>query len=218
MKLNSTLCSIILLGTLFTGASQAEWLVKNYSHTDNLGNETITLEFSGLEEHSYVKLNWDLYIIDTWDGYDPQYTYATDYWGFSVDDEYQDWAFRINSNAEGDYSPDRSSEWYGEGDYFYDNSPVTSYKGRFRYYEDFNDGWMFEHSSDTLTLTFFAHGLQNNLQDESWALDRLYVATGSDEVQLASMGNLQDVNSPLSPLLFAAPLIWLPFMRKRRKS
>lgn len=217
MKLITLTFALML--SLLPGIAKSEWLVQNYSNTNNLTNDVITIVFTDLGEHDYVKLNWDLYLMDTWDGYDTNYSWSTDYWGFSVDGVAQEWAFHQNPTASADTNPDKTSEQYRAGDSFFDNAPVTSYKGWFRYYNDFNDGWVFEHDSDTLTLTFYAHGLQSP-EDESWAIDRLYVATSDDEVHLDGLGNLQDVNTPFQPailFMFAlCPLVNM-FKRKSRK-
>ncbi|MEG3765081.1 hypothetical protein [Alteromonas sp. 14N.309.X.WAT.G.H12] len=217
MTWKSLIWCFVGLYTTLPGVSQAEWLLQDYSNTENLSNETITLVFTGLEEHSYVMLNWNLYLIDTWDGYNEELSYATDYWGFSVDGESYSWSFAAygSMNSDVDTNPDDSGVKYQSGSSFYESAPVISYTDSIYYYDNYNGGWIFEHDSDTLTITFFAYGLQN-IYDESWAIDELYIATATDAETLLSLGNLQDVSEPMSPAALFSFLLFGLWGRRPR--
>lgn len=156
-----------LVATLFAFSAQADWVEQGYSHYDNLGNEEITLTYTGLGEHDYVKLNWDLFLIDTWDGYEEGHQNASDFWGFSVDGQSQSWAFQASRSPLRDTNPDHTGTRYYDVDEV-SQLPVTAFRTipMVMVYENFNDGWVFAHSADTLTITFFATGLQK-LTDES---------------------------------------------------
>lgn len=192
----------VLLALSLSPLVQADWLTQGDSYLENMGNETVTLTFSDLGEHSYVKLNWDLYLMDTWDGYNEENEYSTDFWGFSVDGQSFDWAFSMVKNSN-DTNPDEGFRYYSSNPDIH-TLPVTSRLDNVLFFDNYNDGWIFNHTSDTLTVTFFAYGLQK-ITDESWAIDDIYIGTGNDFVALDAIGNLQDVPSPLifSPALLA---------------
>lgn len=204
-----------LVATFFAFSAQADWVEQGYSHYDNLGNEEITLTYTGLGEHDYIKLNWDLFLIDTWDGYEEGVLVKSDFWGFTIDGNEQSWAFQASRNAY-DTNPDTTGRSYRGEDV--SALPVRSYRASpmVMVYENFNDGWVFAHSAETLNITFFATGLQS-LTDESWAIGNLFVATGDDPVSLDALGNLQDVHSPLTPAVLAGLLLPIGVYYRRQK-
>ncbi|APD92078.1 hypothetical protein BM524_19345 (plasmid) [Alteromonas mediterranea] len=213
-KLMLRMASVALLGASFM--ANADWVERGFDHFENLGNDTITLTYGDLGAHEYVKLNWDLFIIDTWDGYEDGSSNATDFWGFGVDGNEYVWSFQASANVSRDNNPDRTGvRYYGD----VSSLPVTAYRTipMVMYYENYNDGWIIPHTGESLTITFFARGLQS-LHDESWAISDVFIATGNSEIALNEIGNLQDVSTPGNPLVMAGllfPILYL--IRKTKK-
>lgn len=175
--------------------AQAEWVERDYQDFNTHHNDMIELTYTGLSEHQFVKLNFDLFILNSWDGNtsqpaDPER--GNDYWGFTIGDgtntlhsiEYTFSNFRPDT---AETNPDRSWDFYAAGD---------NYLGLYnqygiRVFENYNDGFVFSHSGDTLTLSFYARDLYGI--DESWIVDDLVIATDDSSIVLEGMGNLQDV-------------------------
>ena len=212
-KLLLRVVSVAILGASFM--ANADWVERGFDHYGNLGNDTITLTYNELGAHDYVKLNWDLFIIDTWDGYEDGSVNATDFWGFGVDGNEYVWSFQATANVSRDNNPDRTGvRYYGD----VSSLPVTAYRTipMVMYYENYNNGWIIPHTDESLTITFFARGLQS-LRDESWAISDVFIATGDSEVALDKLGNLQDVSMPGSPLVMAGLIVPIIYLKRKTK-
>tara|TARA_B100000700_G_scaffold257122_1_gene290699 strand:+ start:2746 stop:3402 length:657 start_codon:yes stop_codon:yes gene_type:complete len=216
MKLHFLFFIITLIFSQSLNAEMVNWIERGYSHYDNLGNESLTLTYTNLSAHEYIKMNWDLYIIDSWDGYEEGNQYSQDEWGVSVDGNEFSWFFSISSLHKST-TPDTSSHYYNTAESI-EPLPVKSLWHRadlVRAYEDYNDGWIIPHSSDTLTVTFFGRGLQS-LNDESWAMGDLHIASGENYVSLDNLGNLQDVNISTFGSTFVFAIFALGYRLKRK--
>ncbi|MBR8828335.1 MAG: calcium-binding protein [Gomphosphaeria aponina SAG 52.96 = DSM 107014] len=139
------------------------------------GNDLVELNLDDLPYHNQIKVLFDLYVIRSWDGKEP------DKWGFRVDDGME---FITSFALVSDYYTGFRQSYpdpYPEGDYpagtgalevntlgFYwdDNAPIMDSVYRISF--------TFPHSASSLGLDFFAEGLQE-LLDESWGIDNIEV-------------------------------------------
>jgi len=139
------------------------------------GNQSIGLSLESLSAHSRVRISFDLYIIRSWDGNDPQH--GPDFWGFGLAGDapflyttFSNWADQNQAYPDG----------YPGGDYPA-QSGVTA-AGSLGYQFDqwqqdavYRIDLVANHTGDSLELEFFAEGLQL-LVDESWGLDNIEVS------------------------------------------
>jgi hypothetical protein len=135
------------------------------SFLGRFGNQGVTLTLANLPSHEFVRLNFDLYIIDSWDG-------GSDTFGLSGDLT-RAWSFRDYAGTQGDSYP-------GEPDVYAPLDFTASFSDSI--YRDLRDndlrhGFVFAHTGDTLTVTFYGQNLQE-LSDESWGIDNVRVAVG----------------------------------------
>lgn len=204
-KLVSKIFAIAAISSVSVFAN-AQVLVDNYGEDVSRGNSEYTLTFSNLGMHSYVLLDFDLYIFGSWDGLNTS-PVGQDFFGFRIDEnpDYE-WSFSYNYNT---FMNDRSQGVnynFTTGNFNDDES----WNNRDQYFSDFYNGFLLPHSSEDLAITFFGRGLQG-LNDESWNVNDIKVETidsvffeGNDSYLLA------DVGAPLAlGLLFllSAPII-----------
>jgi hypothetical protein len=209
--MNKTLLSLALAGSLLSLPSQADWLLRDTDMLSNLSNESFTYTFTNLNDHEYVKFNFDLLIVDSWDG-----DRDDDNFGLIIDGETYVWSF-INSNT----SLTNNAQTYPSNGVNLSQNTVTGLSDDLTsytswgadFYENFNDGWLFAHTGDSLTITLFAENLQA-INDETWAFQNLAIATGDSSVELEALGNLNDV--PVQGGLLASILAF-SFLGSRRK-
>ncbi len=161
--------------------------------------ESVTIGLSGLDSHSQIDLNFDLYIMDSWDG-DHSF-WGTDTFGFTIAGVDESWYFN-NFNTQDENNPDRT---WTTGNF----NSVNSWGELDRYFDDFNDGFSFAHSSDSLEITFYGEGLQV-IWDESWRVTDIVIASDSDAKSTS-------VPEPALNGLFGAGLIGLGFTKRFRK-
>lgn len=146
------------------------------------GNQTVSLTLSGMSAYSSLVLDFDLYLIRSWDGSSA---------GTAVD--YGNDAFKVtlgngvvlldetfsNGNPAGQsYGPlalntyhTGAAETYSLGYVFHDGIQQTSQVMDSVYHLNF----AFANTSDLLTVNFTGYGLQG-LDDESWGLDNVRVS------------------------------------------
>lgn len=126
-----------------------------------LGNNTTTLTLNGLGAGTHeITLDFDLYLIDSWDG--DSWRWGTD--RFNIGGDYsQSWILPTEEDELNFISSSRGHYGFsGWTDEIYRGASVT-----------------FMHTGDSLNLDFFGSGLQG-INDESWGLDN--VAVSSTEV------------------------------------
>ncbi len=154
-------------------------------------NQTATLSLAGCTPHDYVTLEFDLYVIRTWDGNSPS-------WGPDVFD------VSLGSGETLLHTTFSIARGYGMGDEqgqaYPDNYPgLREYPARTRAVEDGTLGYQdpyqppgtyadavyhvsltFPHTDGDLVVNFSASGL-TSLADESWGIDNLQVTPHSGD-------------------------------------
>ena len=119
-------------------------------------NQTVSLTLNNLPTHSEVKLQFDLYLLDSWDGDDT---------GCCGPD-----SFRVGFGSSRTNLLDKT---FGG-----DQAPCDQLGFNLGFcdtiYKNLGSGFSFPHTGDSLTLSFSAKGLQD-LDDESWGIDNVKV-------------------------------------------
>ena len=165
------------LSALLTGlfviaiAGSANATVIVYSNPD-LGDHTtdpVSINLSGLAAHTEVTLNFDLFIMDSWDG--STGGASPDYFGFSIDGIGYGWSFDNFGGLETNTDiADATGNF----------NSVNTWGSIDRYFQDYNDGFTISHSLDTLDLSFYGYGSGfQGIYDESWRVTDLVVQTNA---------------------------------------
>lgn len=152
------------------------------SFLGEFGNENVSLSLSNLAAHSSVLLEFDLYLIRSWDGSSAgtEFDYGDDHFKVAVNGgtTLLDETFSNGNPAGQSFGPQASnptftgaSETYSLGYVFYDGIQQSSQVMDSVYRLSFS----FAHSGDTLALDFSGYGLQGP-EDESWGLDNVHVS------------------------------------------
>jgi hypothetical protein len=182
----------------FENGTGSEWSSNRIGYDNDtshflgrLGNDTVTLSLTGIPTHDSITVNFDLILWDSWDGENTRW--GKDYQGLQADNtQVYEYTFS-NFSQTNQTNPDLSRQLYGK------------FGGNQRWqdslYENYNDGFTFDHTASTLTLSFYGRHLQG-LQDESWSLDNIRVSTGGS-------GQTAPVPEPATMLLFATGLAGL---------
>ena len=137
--------------------------------------------------------------MDSWDGYREGLT--SDLFVVEVDGVKYSWTFgRNTNNTDTDYVLGR----YNEVDTWGENKDF--------YFDDFYNGFVFGHSSDSLTIKFYGENL-SGLHDESWRVTDVDISTS---VYLANsdMRAYIDVSSPFLLSWTLMPLLLIGCRRK----
>lgn len=147
------------------------------------GAETVFLDLAGLDAHDEITLNFDLYLLRTWDGSSggaSLYDYGNDVFKVGVnggavllEDTFS------NGNPAGQtYGPNThnanmtgSIEQYSLGYTFYDGIQKQTYNQDSVYHFSFT----FDHNASDIQFNFSGIGLQDK-SDESWGLDNVQVS------------------------------------------
>lgn len=158
--------------TDFESDADAAWSVPTLSSNvafssflGRFGNQGVTLTLHNLPSHELIRLNFDLYLIDSWDA-------GGDLFGLSGDLT-RAWSFRNYAGTQGDGYPG-TPDVYAPLDF---TLGFTDSIYRDLRDNDLRHGIVFAHTGETLTVTFYGQGLQE-LNDESWGLDNVRVALG----------------------------------------
>jgi hypothetical protein len=152
------------------------------SFLGEFGNDTVSLNLLGLAPHDSVLLEFDLYLIRSWDGSSAGTTfdYGNDAFKVAVGGGpvLLDKTFSNGNPAGQSFGPlpnnpyyTGAAETYSLGYVFADGIQQTSQVMDSVYRLSF----AFAHDADQLTLNFSGYGLQS-LNDESWGLDNVRVS------------------------------------------
>jgi hypothetical protein len=167
-KLFAGMATMLLFFCMDEGA-RASTIIYTNANLGDYSNDTVNIPLSGLAPHSSVTVNFDLYIMDSWDG--TAGAYAPDYFGFSVDGDSRSWTFY-------NFTPGTNETNTVSATSIGDYNSITSWGSIDRYFQNYNGGFTVTHSSDTMTLSFFGTGLQG-LTDESWRVTNLVVTSNA---------------------------------------
>ncbi len=167
--------TISFLMFFILGIGNASTIV--YSNANSLGdysNGGVTINVNGLAPHSQVYLNFDLYILDSWDGSQIS-SVGPDYFGFSLNGNTQEWTFD-NFFADG-YNETNPDTIFVSGSY---NGIYTwQTNGPDRLFINYNNGFAISDSNSSISLYFYGRGLQG-LNDESWRVENVTISTNAD--------------------------------------
>lgn len=198
--------AIVLYAHDFQSAVGAEWSHATRMDTPTpypfgartflgeFGNETVSLTLSGLSAHNSLVLEFDLYLIRSWDGSSSgtAFDYGNDAFKVSLGDGtvLLDETFANGNPAGQSYGPlplnpyhTGAAETYSLGFVFYDGIQQTSQVMDSVYHLSF----AFASNTDLLTLNFTGYGLQG-LDDESWGLDNVRVSAVPEASSATLMG------------------------------
>jgi uncharacterized protein (TIGR03437 family) len=149
-------------------------------------DQTVILTLKNLNPHDSVVLSFDLYIMKSWDGNNPNY--GPDRWSLSVGggNTLLDTTFSNNFKT-GAY--DVSLQNYPAPDSQPQTGAASANTLGFNFYGDsiYHLTFAFAHSSDTLVLNFSSSMFEGKgTDDESWGLDNVRVSTTSGAVAVFS--------------------------------
>lgn len=164
------------------------------SFLGEFGNDLVTLSLSNLASHSSVQIEFDLYLMRSWDGSSigTAYDYGDDYFKLAVagGPTLLNKTFSNGNPAGQSFGPlannpyyTGAAETYSLGYVFNDGIQGTSQVMDSVYRMSFN----FDHSWDLLTFEFSGYGLQG-LKDESWGLDNVRVSLVPEPAALPMLG------------------------------
>ena len=138
------------------------------------GNDQVVLKLTGLEEHTQIRVTFELYVIRSWDG-----NVNPDTWQFKVDgqsmllttfDNQEFYADHTQSYPDnygaGSYPPRTGVKENNSLGYEFDQRPMDSI---------YEFSFTIPHTSADLKLVFVANGLMDDLKDESWGIDNIVV-------------------------------------------
>lgn len=180
----------------FSGAVGSEWSSTTTSTTPTgarpflgqFGNDTVTLNLSGLPSHNQIHLSVDLFLIRSWDGNSFSTPANQEHWKMSLGDSGSqsvrlDTTFS-NASGQGQAYPDNFDgvsnhpRFTGSGEVNtlgYQDTPGI--QGDSVYNLEFN----VLHSASTFTVNFQGYGLQG-FSDESWGITNVRLDYSSSPV------------------------------------
>ncbi|MEE9396494.1 MAG: DUF4214 domain-containing protein [Methylococcales bacterium] len=133
-------------------------------------SDSVVFNFENLAEHAEIILNFDLFLLGSWDGNNE--AFGTDVFGFKIDGVEQSWTFRNFSRSPGDESNIDGTWNTGNFD------SVNKWGEIDRHFINYADGFTIDHSGSNLNLEFFGSGLQK-ITDESWRVEKISLKTVS---------------------------------------
>lgn len=192
----------------FEGTVGSEWSSSTTNTTPigsrrflgQFGNKTVTLNLTGLSDHSLVQLSFDLFVIRSWDGNDTAY-YAGQYMGPDK------WSVGVQNGPTLLYTTFSNSTGNTPNDYqaYPDSYPGGVHPGytgaaeintlgytnpldiHWRQDSVYNLSFSFPHTASSLILDFSAFNLQA-ISDESWGLDNVSVTLIPEPGMLTLIG------------------------------
>ena len=182
---------------LVLGQANGQIVFVDDAVSTDLATGSETFSASGLSAHTTITINFDLFIMDSWDGSGS--FGGPDVFGFRVD------GVEKFSASFGNFSSPIET-----------NTVVETARGNFngintwgaidRYFDDYAGGFTFAHTGSTLDLTFFGQGLQV-LSDESWRVNDIDVSSNS----------VLAVTEPSTLLLMGFSLLGIGLAKRRNK-
>ncbi|NOQ62978.1 MAG: hypothetical protein GQ582_00520 [Methyloprofundus sp.] len=189
---------VFILGLLPCVAHSAVLLDTGNTSFGDHTNDSVTFNLTDLSAHTEVNLNFDLYIMDSWDA---NLGSHIDIFGFRIDGGVQSWLFG-NFDTTMPLETNEDSSWVN-GNY----NGVNDWGEIDRFFSDYADGFTISHTGSTLNLEFFGSGLQE-ISDESWRVENVLLTTNT--VAAA-------VPEPIVTWFFSLGLIGLIGVRRKTK-
>ena len=170
----------LVYSTDFGSGLDPQWSGGNIATSSILGaysgsytlSQSTNLTLTGLAPHNSVKLEFDLYLFNSWDG--ENLTFGKDFFSLSGDVN-GSWTF-TNHQPEGQSYPGTPDEIYGSGasaTHVYRNLDSTGT----------GNGFSVTHNSDTFSVTF---GGPTTQTDELWGIDNVRVSINAVPVPAAA--------------------------------
>ncbi len=196
----------------FEGTVGPEWSSTSVDTTPSsrrflgqLGNDALTLTLPCLPAHVQVTLSFDLYVIRSWDGNIITQPVSggkigPDVWGVRdaggsvlLETTFTNW-LDFRQAYPGPYPGSDNAPLTGVAEtnslgYLYADRPMDAV---------YHLGFSFPHSTDSLTLDFYASGLQA-LTDESWGIDNVRIGVVSPYLYLPLIASNYSVATPAPP-------------------
>src|SRR5262249_22001793 len=143
-------------------------------------DETVTLTLNDLSPHSSATLSFDLYVLKSWDGNNPNY--GPDRWSLTVDEvaTLLDTTFSNNPKT-GPY--DLSLQNYPGANSLPQTSASAVNSLGYSFYGDsiYHLTFTFPHASESMVVRFSSSLFEGKgTDDESWGLDNVRVSTSQD--------------------------------------
>jgi len=144
-------------------------------------SETVTLTLTNLKPHSLVTVSFDLYVLKSWDGNNPNY--GPDRWSLNVGGgaTLLDTTFSNNLKT-GVY--DSSPQNFPTSNSLPQTSAAAVNSLGYSFYGDviYHLTFTFPHAGDTLVLNFSSSMFEGKgTDDESWGLDNVRVSSNQDK-------------------------------------
>ncbi|NQU96493.1 MAG: protein kinase, partial [Chloroflexi bacterium] len=164
----------------FEGGAGHVWSDGRVSHSGpftqflgRFGNDTVSVKLTDLPAHNLVRLMFDLYVIDSWDGNDPggDPDYFQVGFGSSTDNLLSETFTRFCPNPDQMSYAATQPEVCGTDLGFDPASQDVIYR-------NLNNGFTFEHSGGELVLNFTGRNLEG-IDNESWGIDNVRVFVGA---------------------------------------
>jgi len=137
-------------------------------------NDQSTLTVNGLSQHAYVRLEFDVYFFQSWDG--SNVTYGPDYFSLSGDITFSETFTNHHGSVE---SPEQSYPALADVYLNSDGSALEDFGSGDRTFAYFSLGpsssgtaFVVPHNSDTFSVTF---GGPTTQADEQWGIDNVEV-------------------------------------------
>ncbi|MBN2473948.1 MAG: M10 family metallopeptidase C-terminal domain-containing protein [Pirellulales bacterium] len=201
---------------VFEGGAGGEWSNNSIDGTPSgrkflgqFGSEAVVLDLAGLPSHETVTVEFDLYVIRSWNGNQvidlSGQRIGPDRWSLGVEGG----ATLVDttlSNSDAPIGPYNQAypDDYGVGDYpprtgaAENNTLGYYYSGEYPMDSVYHLRYTFAHHEDYLKLNFAAMGIE---ADETWGLDNMVVIAGSDGhiVEVGPGDHVRDVDFGNSP-------------------
>jgi hypothetical protein len=150
-------------------------------------DETVTLTLRSLKPHTLVTVTFDLYIMKSWDGNNPNY--GPDRWSLSVQGgpTLLDTTFFNNPKTDAD---DLSLQNYPVANSAQQAGAAAVNTLGYAFYGDsiYHLTFTFAHTGDTLSLSFSSSLFEGKgTNDESWGLDNVRVSTKQGGLRRAAL-------------------------------
>jgi hypothetical protein len=182
-------------------------------------NQTVKLSLDGLPAHSAVTIGFDLYLVQTWDGWNDMF--GPDIFGLRVVSgpelvhaNFASWDGHRQSWPEPYPGGDYPARYGADEEYFVPERPNGSILMVYQAQDTDGDGhsmtFTVPHSADSIAIEFYGQGLQTSVK--SWGFDE---AWGIDNVAVSPVA-IDYVPAPGAVILGGIGVTFVGWLRRRR--